>query len=81
MGGGDTPKSVGSVWGGYIYDATICAAPPPLNPETRTPHCRYTDAAWADEVAKSIGPGGLLYLPVSIGMIAFFNYYYTFLQV
>jgi hypothetical protein len=28
-----------------------------------------------------IGPGGLLYLPISIGLIGFFNYYYTFLQV
>ena len=32
-------------------------------------------------MSKAIGPGGLLYLPVSIGLIAFFNYYYTFLQV
>ena len=30
---------------------------------------------------QAIGPGGLLYLPVSISLIAFFNYYYTFLQV
>ena len=64
---------------------TLHVAPPfkprALNPYPLPHPCRYTDAAWADEVAKSIGPGGLLYLPVSIGMIAFFNYYYTFLQV
>ena len=31
--------------------------------------------------SQAIGPGGFLYLPVSIGLIAFFNYYYTFLQL
>ena len=32
-------------------------------------------------MANALGPGGALYLPASVGLIAFFNYYYTFLQV
>ena len=42
---------------------------------------RYTDLAVLDDFAKTIGPGGLLYLPTNIALIIFFNYYYTFLQV
>lgn len=30
---------------------------------------------------QAIGPGGAAYVPVNIALIAFFNYYYTFLQV
>ncbi|GAX74425.1 hypothetical protein CEUSTIGMA_g1874.t1 [Chlamydomonas eustigma] len=56
-----------------IFASSLLALP--------TAVARYTDAAWADDVAKSIGPGGLLYLPISIGLIGFFNYYYTFLQL
>lgn len=42
---------------------------------------RYTDSAALDGAAQALGPGGALYLPASVGLIAFFNYYYTFLQV
>lgn len=42
---------------------------------------RYTDSATVDNIARSLGPQGPLYLPVNIALIAFFNYYYTFLQV
>jgi hypothetical protein len=42
---------------------------------------RYTDSPALDGVASAVGPGGALYLPASVGLIAFFNYYYTFLQV
>ncbi len=42
---------------------------------------RYADMPVIDDFAKSIGPGGLLYLPTNIALIVFFNYYYTFLQV
>eukprot|EP00877_Chromochloris_zofingiensis_P000361 jgi/Chrzof1/10325/Cz04g37160.t1_SECY1[v5.2] len=42
---------------------------------------RYTDSATVDNIARSLGPQGPLYLPVNIALIAFFNYYYTFLQL
>jgi protein transport protein SEC61 subunit alpha len=42
---------------------------------------RYTDSTALDGVASAVGPGGALYLPASVALIAFFNYYYTFLQV
>jgi hypothetical protein len=42
---------------------------------------RFTDSTALDGVANAVGPGGALYLPASVAMIAFFNYYYTFLQV
>ena len=42
---------------------------------------RYTDSTALDGVANALGPGGALYLPASVALIAFFNYYYTFLQV
>ncbi|KIY98619.1 Preprotein translocase subunit secY, partial [Monoraphidium neglectum] len=41
---------------------------------------RFTDSTALDGVANAVGPGGALYLPASVAMIAFFNYYYTFLQ-
>jgi len=42
---------------------------------------RYTDSATLDQVAQQFGPGGALYLPFNVALIAFFNYYYTFLQL
>ena len=42
---------------------------------------RLTDSAALERAAESLGPGGALYLPVNVALIAFFNYYYTFLQV
>jgi preprotein translocase subunit SecY len=42
---------------------------------------RLTDSAGLERAAEALGPGGSLYLPVNVALIAFFNYYYTFLQV
>ncbi len=42
---------------------------------------RYTDSAALDDAARALGPGGALYLPANVALIAFFNYYYTFLQL
>lgn len=42
---------------------------------------RLTDSAALERAAEALGPGGSLYLPVNVALIAFFNYYYTFLQV
>jgi preprotein translocase subunit SecY len=42
---------------------------------------RLTDSATLERAAAALGPGGALYLPVNVALIAFFNYYYTFLQV
>jgi hypothetical protein len=42
---------------------------------------RLTDSAALEGAATALGPGGALYLPVNVALIAFFNYYYTFLQV
>lgn len=42
---------------------------------------RLTDSAALEGAASALGPGGALYLPVNVALIAFFNYYYTFLQV
>jgi hypothetical protein len=42
---------------------------------------RLTDNAGLERAAEALGPGGSLYLPVNVALIAFFNYYYTFLQV
>ncbi len=42
---------------------------------------RYTESPALEEVANMAGPAGPLYLPLNVTLIAFFNYYYTFLQV
>jgi preprotein translocase subunit SecY len=42
---------------------------------------RLTDSAALEGAATALGPGGALYLPINVALIAFFNYYYTFLQV
>lgn len=42
---------------------------------------RLTDSAGLERAAEALGPGGSLYLPVNVALIAFFNYYYTFLQL
>jgi preprotein translocase SecY subunit len=42
---------------------------------------RYFDTPALDSVAGSVSPGGPLYLPVNVVLIALFNYYYTFLQL
>lgn len=42
---------------------------------------RYLNSPVMDDVARALGPGGLLYLPLNVGLIFAFNYYYTFLQL
>ena len=42
---------------------------------------RFTDSPVALTAAKVLGPGGSLYLPLSVGLIVYFNYFYTFLQL
>lgn len=56
-----------------IFASSLLALPASL--------ARFTDSAALDEAAKTLGPGGAAYLPFSIALIAFFNYYYTFLQL
>ncbi|KAL8488774.1 hypothetical protein ACS0TY_024432 [Phlomoides rotata] len=42
---------------------------------------RFTGVNFLKKAAVGLNPGGPLYLPTNILMIAFFNYYYTFLQL
>ncbi|KAG2699256.1 hypothetical protein I3843_07G183900 [Carya illinoinensis] len=42
---------------------------------------RFTGLAGLKNAAVALNPGGSLYLPTNILLIAFFNYYYTFLQL
>ncbi|KAE9462475.1 hypothetical protein C3L33_05610, partial [Rhododendron williamsianum] len=42
---------------------------------------RFTGLAALKKAAVALGPGGSFYLPTNILLIAFFNYYYTFLQL
>ncbi|XP_044472513.1 preprotein translocase subunit SCY1, chloroplastic [Mangifera indica] len=42
---------------------------------------RFTGMAALKKAALALNPGGSLYLPTNIMLIAFFNYYYTFLQL
>lgn len=42
---------------------------------------RFTGVAALKKAALALNPGGALYLPTNILFIAFFNYYYTFLQL
>lgn len=42
---------------------------------------RFTGLAALKNAAFALNPGGSLYLPTNILLIAFFNYYYTFLQL
>ncbi|KAK6942393.1 SecY/SEC61-alpha family [Dillenia turbinata] len=42
---------------------------------------RFTGLGVLKKAALALNPGGSLYLPTNILLIAFFNYYYTFLQL
>lgn len=42
---------------------------------------RFTGITALKKAAVTLSPGGSLYLPTNILLIAFFNYYYTFLQL
>ena len=56
-----------------IFSSSLMSAPVAL--------ARFTNADALKSLAQVLYPGGPLYLPVSIGLIAFFNYFYTFLQL
>ncbi|KAI4377666.1 hypothetical protein MLD38_015256 [Melastoma candidum] len=42
---------------------------------------RFTSLSALKNAALALNPGGSLYIPANILLIAFFNYYYTFLQL
>ncbi|XP_078438982.1 SECY homolog 1 [Wolffia australiana] len=42
---------------------------------------RFTGLAALKNAAVALNPGGPLYIPTNVLLIAFFNYYYTFLQL
>ncbi|KAL0383185.1 UNVERIFIED_CONTAM: Preprotein translocase subunit SCY1, chloroplastic [Sesamum calycinum] len=42
---------------------------------------RFTGLSFLKKAAVGLNPGGSFYLPTNILLIAFFNYYYTFLQL
>ncbi|KAK9130218.1 hypothetical protein Sjap_010705 [Stephania japonica] len=42
---------------------------------------RFTGLSVLKNAAVALNPGGVLYIPTNILLIAFFNYYYTFLQL
>ncbi|XP_009774575.1 preprotein translocase subunit SCY1, chloroplastic [Nicotiana tabacum] len=42
---------------------------------------RFTGVGFLRNAAAGLNPGGSYYLPVNVLLIAFFNYYYTFLQL
>ncbi|KAK9097943.1 hypothetical protein Syun_024988 [Stephania yunnanensis] len=42
---------------------------------------RFTGLSVLKNAAVALNPGGVLYIPTNVLLIAFFNYYYTFLQL
>eukprot|EP00803_Ostreobium_quekettii_P009075 evm.model.scf_4157.1 EVM.evm.TU.scf_4157.1 scf_4157:587-7984(-) len=56
-----------------IFASSILALPSTL--------ARNTDNPVVQGAAQQLYPGGQLYLPVSVALIAFFNWYYTFIQL
>ncbi|KAK9100302.1 hypothetical protein Scep_023732 [Stephania cephalantha] len=42
---------------------------------------RFTGLSVLKNAVVTLNPGGVLYIPTNILLIAFFNYYYTFLQL
>lgn len=56
-----------------IFSSSLLAAPYSI--------ARFTGNEGLQAVATALYPGGLLYLPTNVAMIAFFNYFYTFLQL
>eukprot|EP00850_Spirogloea_muscicola_P009670 SM000054S18156 [mRNA] locus=s54:589318:592545:- [translate_table: standard] len=56
-----------------IFSTSLLAAPVSL--------ARFTGAGFLKSAAVALYPGGLLYLPTNVLLIAFFNYFYTFLQL
>ncbi|KAH7433209.1 hypothetical protein KP509_07G059500 [Ceratopteris richardii] len=56
-----------------IFSTSALAAPGAL--------ARFTNAEILKNAAVALYPGGTLYLPSNVFLIAFFNYFYTFLQL
>eukprot|EP00897_Mesotaenium_endlicherianum_P001698 jgi/Mesen1/1556/ME000134S00676 len=56
-----------------IFSSSLLAAPASL--------ARFTGSAALQSAAVALYPGGALYLPTNVALIAFFNYFYTFLQL
>jgi len=56
-----------------IFSSSLLAVPSAL--------LRFTNIKGVGAVAQALGPGGKFYLPLSVILIAFFNYFYTFLQL
>eukprot|EP00240_Pyramimonas_obovata_P000501 CAMPEP_0118933264 /NCGR_PEP_ID=MMETSP1169-20130426/11854_1 /TAXON_ID=36882 /ORGANISM="Pyramimonas obovata, Strain CCMP722" /LENGTH=541 /DNA_ID=CAMNT_0006876003 /DNA_START=92 /DNA_END=1717 /DNA_ORIENTATION=- len=56
-----------------IFASSLLALPAGL--------ANFTGSEAVGSVAKALYPGGPAYLPVNIGLICFFNYFYTFLQL
>lgn len=56
-----------------IFASSLLAAPQAL--------ARYFNAPVVAAIAKGVSPAGSFYLPVNVALIAFFNWYYTFLQL
>jgi len=56
-----------------IFASSLLAAPAGL--------ARFANSDALVAAATALYPGGPLYLPVNVGLICFFNYFYTFLQL
>jgi protein transport protein SEC61 subunit alpha len=56
-----------------IFASSLLALPATLS--------RLTGSPALDGLVTALGPGGGAYLPVNVALIAFFNYFYTFLQL
>eukprot|EP00959_Pyramimonas_sp_CCMP1952_P359002 7517333-Pyramimonas_sp.AAC.1 len=56
-----------------IFASSLLALPAGL--------ANFTGSEAIGAVARQLYPGGSAYLPVNIGLICFFNYFYTFLQL
>eukprot|EP00208_Stichococcus_sp_RCC1054_P005180 CAMPEP_0206138650 /NCGR_PEP_ID=MMETSP1473-20131121/3469_1 /ASSEMBLY_ACC=CAM_ASM_001109 /TAXON_ID=1461547 /ORGANISM="Stichococcus sp, Strain RCC1054" /LENGTH=536 /DNA_ID=CAMNT_0053532139 /DNA_START=146 /DNA_END=1757 /DNA_ORIENTATION=- len=56
-----------------IFASSLLAAPQAL--------VRFINTAPMIDFARAVAPSGPLYLPANVGLICFFNWYYTFLQL
>ncbi|CAI5480545.1 unnamed protein product [Closterium sp. Yama58-4] len=56
-----------------IFSSSLLAAPYSI--------ARFTGSAAFQSAATALYPGGFFYLPANVALIAFFNYFYTFLQL
>jgi preprotein translocase SecY subunit len=56
-----------------IFSSSMLALPSTL--------ARFTGSEALATLGKSLFPGGAYYVPINVGLIVFFNYFYTFLQL